>query len=183
MHTLTKTHTHTRTQTHTHTLTHTHTHALTHAHSYSDMVAASASCVPYLPQFLGHILELLEDALQLGDHHLHVGPDELSLTGALTGVRRPYWRSPLRHPSQAALGPVAAGGSGGHRARGGARVRARMSRRRRRQRHRDSPQPNYTQTETQRLTSAQLHTDRDTEGATSTPPAHVWRPANSFQSG
>lgn len=60
-------------------------------------------CDPYLPQFMCHIFQLLEDSFQLLDHHLHVAADLFSLTGGLRGF--PGWSSALGHPSQAAHGP------------------------------------------------------------------------------
>lgn len=72
--------------------------------------------VPHLPEFLGHILELFENAVQLVDHHLHVAADPFSggLAGGLRGV--PGRSSAEGHPSQGDLGP----GAGGLRLRAGA---------------------------------------------------------------
>lgn len=78
--------------------------------------------VPHLPEFLGHILELFENAVQLVDHHLHVAADPFSggLAGGLRGV--PGRSSAEGHPSQGDLGPGA-----GHAGAGGSRVGVHVS--------------------------------------------------------
>lgn len=59
----------------------------------------------HLPEFLGHILKLFENAFQLINHHLHVAADAFSRAGGLRGV--PGRSSAEGHPLQGDVGPVA----------------------------------------------------------------------------